>query len=145
MKRSALFLVAASLLVFALAGFFLWRAHAGVVWETFQPRLRDVLRHDGYSIVTVASCDPRQVPLPLLVGWQHRPPADSRAAFSNSAEFYTVIPNGSGALDCFVRYVGGRACFMEVRGSVAQDPTAQALRASLSRQFPGLPISVALQ
>jgi hypothetical protein len=62
--------------------------------------------------------------------------------FSDGAEYYTVTRDGSSMFDCFIRYLDGRACLIDIRASGTQRLAASDLRSTLAQQFPGLPIKL---
>ena len=147
-KRKIFILLAAA--VIALALVFTLQRDPSVEFGTFQPQLRDTFRRSGYTTVTEASCSPQRVPLPLAIQWHprrwhHESSVQMAIGFPNGAEYYTVTQDGSAMLDCFVRYLDGRASFIDIRASGAQHLAATALRSTLAQQFPGLPIKLTTQ
>ncbi len=60
--------------------------------------------------------------------------------FPNSADLYKLIMNGSLPIDCFVRYVDGRAAVILIRSQATEEPVARILQSTLAREFPGLTI-----
>ena len=148
MKRKVFILLAATVIALALA--FILQRDPSVEFGAFQSQLRDTLRRSGYTTMTEASCSPQQVPLPLAIRWHprrwhHEGSFQAVIGFPNGAEYYTVTQDGSSMLDCFVRYLDGRASYIDIRARAAQLSTATALRSTLAHQFPGLPIKLTTQ
>ena len=148
MKRKPFIVVAAVAIALVLA--FILRRDPSVESGAFQSQLRDTFRRGGYTTVAEASCSPQQVPLPLSTQWHprrwHREGSIHMAiGFPNGAEYYTVTQDGSSLLDCFIRYLDGRASYIDIRARAAQKSAAVALRSTLAHQFPGLPIKLTAQ
>ncbi|HET6407984.1 MAG TPA: hypothetical protein VFG14_08895, partial [Chthoniobacteraceae bacterium] len=57
----------------------------------------------------------------------------------NSADRYMVSLNGR-SVDCYVRYVEGRASVIDVRSDSANQGVAAILHSKLTEEFPRLPI-----
>ena len=148
MKRKVFILLAAAVIVLALA--FTLKRDPSVEFGTFQQQLRDTFQRSGYTTLAHVSCSPQGVPLPLAIQWHPRRwhqegSVQMVIGFPNGAEYYTVTLDGSSMLDCFVRYLDGRASFIDIRASGAQHLAATALRSTLAQQFPGLPIKLTTQ
>jgi hypothetical protein len=61
--------------------------------------------------------------------------------FPDGAERHVVTDNGTAEIQCFVRYLDGRASYIDLRCDRSQEPVARSVRASLSEQLPRLPFT----
>jgi hypothetical protein len=117
---------------------------ATVEWSSFTPQLSETFQRSGFTTLALSSCSPDKVAVPFTVRWHPRrwrsEPALSAAGFPNSAEHYTVVGQGSSEIDCFVRYLNGRASAIDIRSSLRDAPVADVLSAALAAQFPRLSI-----
>lgn len=146
-KRTLLILVIGAL---TTLGAVIFRRDPAVERASFQPRLRDALKSNGFTTIAEATCGADQVSLPLLVEWHPRHWGTKRSTqtgigFPDAAERYTIAQHGGSALDCFVRYVDDRASIIQIRASRGEEVVAGNLRSSLVREFPGLPIKSQIQ
>jgi hypothetical protein len=119
----------------------------GIRFDAFKPRFRDAFQHGGYRILGISSCRPEEAPLPLTVAWHPRRwRGDSSTHFNigfpNSAARYTVTIDGAPSLQCYVRYLDGRASIIIIRASTTQQTDGADLRSTLAHEFPRLPIWV---
>lgn len=134
-------------MVIALALVYILRPDPSVEFRAFQSRLRDTFHRAGYTIMSEGSCSVQEVPLPLTIEWhprrwQHRDPALVLIGIPPGADCYTVRRDSSSVLNCFVRYLDGRACYIDIRAGAADLSDVASLRSSLVSEFPGLPIEV---
>src|SRR3954462_7031965 len=95
---------------------FVAKPDSSVEYRAFQSRFQKVLQQPPYQLMAESSCRAEQVTLPLAIQchpryWMpklSRPDVAFSVGFPNSAEHYSVRCNDA-SLDCFVRYVEGRA------------------------------------
>ena len=149
MKRKLSILVVAT--VIALVAVYLFqpdRTDRSIDYASFQPRLEAAFLSGGFTTVELASCSGERVPLP----WSFRPPprrshspSGVRVAigFPDSAYHYTLVSGASPPFHCFVRYFDGRAGLIAIRARASEATVAQALRATLTQEFPGFTITLA--
>ena len=143
MKRKISIFFLAVLAVFGVAYDF--QPDRSIDYATFQPRFSAALGDAGFQAVEVASCSGDRVPLPLSIRWHPRywrgdPPPLTVSGFPDSAEHYKLLIGGSQPVDCFVRYVGGRATVIAIHSSSREHAAARALHSALAREFPGFTI-----
>jgi hypothetical protein len=113
----------------------------------FQARLRTLLHRNAYSTSGPEDCDPQEATPPLEIQWHPRrwyprTPSTDVVGYHDGVEHQTVTDRNSRNVDCFIRYLDGRACFIMLRAEPAAIPFAKALHSVLAHEFPDLPIEL---
>jgi len=133
------------MMAFGAAGIaFVLQRDPSIDWSSFQTRLRQTLTREGFITLEETSCDMDQVTLPLSMRWDPRgwfgiTSGNVVTGFPNSADRFMVSLNGR-SVDCYVRYVEGRASVIDVRSDSANQGVAAILHSKLTEGFPRLPI-----
>jgi hypothetical protein len=131
----------------ACALIYSWEPDPSVDGGYFQERFRAALLSGGLSTNGAEECNPQEAQAPLAIQWHprrwypHTPETDVVGG-NDGVEHYTVMDRSSKSVDCFVRYIDGRASFIVIRAAPAAGSVANSLRAALAREFPDLPIEL---
>jgi hypothetical protein len=129
----------------ACALIYSWEPDPSVDGDSFLKRFRATLYRSGFSTNGAEECNPQEAQAPLGIQWHprrwypHTPETDVVGG-NDGVEHYTVMDRNSQSVDCFVRYIDGRASFILIRAAPAAASVASSLRATLAREFPDLPI-----
>ncbi|MDB6151527.1 MAG: hypothetical protein JWQ44_2975 [Chthoniobacter sp.] len=142
MKRKLF--ISAGVAVLILGMLVLLNRDPTVEWSSFTPRLSETFQRTGFTTLALSSCSPDQVAVPFTVRWHPRRWRSEHTlfvtGFPNAAEHYTVAGKGSSQIECFVRYLDGRASAIDIRSHLRDAPVADILSAALRTQFPRLSI-----
>ena len=145
MKRSSLpFLLAAILAI--LAGFSFER-DPSINADAFVPELRQAVKRAGFTVVTEEMASKADVPLPITVRWHPRrlhaePEANATAQTTDGADHFGLLRDRTSRVECFVRYLDGRAQFILIRAKSGESLAAANLRTALAKAFPGFPVEL---
>jgi hypothetical protein len=124
-----------------------WEPDPSVDGNYFQTRLRATLHRNAFSTNGPEWCNPQEAQAPLAIQWHPRrwyPHTSSTdvTGYLDGVDHYTVGDRTSKSVDCFIRYLDGRASFILIRAEPSALPLANSLRSALFREFPGLPIEL---
>jgi len=139
-----LLLVAA---VAALALVTSWEPDPSVEANFFLQRFRDTLHRSGFSTNGAEEGDPQEAQAPPAIEWHPRRwyPRNSETdviGFHDGVEHFTVMDRASTSVDCFIRYLDGRASFVVIRAAPGAVPLGKNLHSALVHEFPGFPIEL---
>ena len=145
MKTKIFLLLIAAALVRALV--MSWEPDPSVEANFFLKRFRATLHRSGLKTNGVEECDPQEAQAPLEIQWHPRRwyPHTSETdvvGFHDGVEHFTVTDRASKSVDCFIRYLDGRASFVVIRAAPGAIPLGKSLHSALVQEFPDLPIEL---
>ena len=148
MKRSALpFFLAA---ILALVVGFSCQHDPSIEGNSFVSQLRTAVKHGGFSIVTEEAVSKDDVPLPLSIRWHPRrwhtqTSPDFAVSNADGADRFSLVRDRTSRVECFVRYLEGRAQFVLIRANPNESLAAMNLRSALTHAFPDFPIQIEIK
>jgi hypothetical protein len=145
MKTKIFLLLIAAALARALV--MSWEPDPSVEANFFLKRFRSTLHRSALLTDGVEECDPQEAQAPLEILWHPRRwyPHTSETdvvGYHDGVEHFVVKDRASASVDCFIRYLDGRASFVVIRAKPGAAPLANTLRSALAGEFPGLPIEL---
>lgn len=148
MKRSFIpFLLAA---IIALGLVFSTRQDLSVGATDFESKLRAAMKRQSFSIVNEEEVSQEELSLPVLVRWHPRrwgqkTLSQEVATHPDGVLRIGLVRDGTSRVDCFVRYLDGRAQAVEIRAEQKQTRAGTEFRSVLTQEFPSLPIKLQIQ
>jgi len=124
-----------------------WEPDPSVDGNYFQTRFRALLHRNVFSTNGPEECDPQEALAPVEILWHPRRwyPHTSETeviGYMDGVSHYTVKNRASMSVDCFIRYLDGRASFILIRANPSALPLAESFRSALDHEFPGFPIQL---
>jgi len=118
--------------------------------NTFVSQLRTAVKHGGFSVVTEETASKDDVPLPLSIRWHPRrwhtqASPDFAVGNGDGADHFGLIRDRTSRVECFVRYLDGRAQFVLIRANANESLAAMNLRSALTQEFQGFPIQIEIK
>lgn len=124
---------------------------ATVPWEQFEPRLRNAIYRQGYTIEEERTVGRERAPLPLVVYlrplyWQPylrpKPKVTAEFGFPDIGVHMLIRQGETSKLEVLAPYLHSQACAIYLRTSSGSRAAGEKLRAALEIEFPGLPIDL---
>jgi hypothetical protein len=148
MKRSFFPFLLAALIAVGLV--FSAQQDMSVGAETFEKQMRAAAKRQNFSVVNEEAVGQEELPLPLSVRWHPRrwgPKASSAdaARLPDNIERFGLIRDRTSRVNCFVRYLDGRAQVVEIRVTSNEVQAGTDLRSVLMQEFPSLTINLRIQ
>jgi len=124
-----------------------WEPDPSVEANFFLRRFRTTLHRSGLSTNGVEECDPQEAQAPPAIEWHPRRWYPHTAetdvvGYHDGVEKFTVNDRTSESVDCFIRYLDGRACFVVIRAKPSGVPLGKSLHSALAHEFADLPIEL---
>jgi hypothetical protein len=148
MKRSSLPFLFAALIAVGLV--FSAQQDPSVRGDDFEKKLRAAATGQHFAMVSDETVSQEEVSVPLTVRWHPRRWGPGNAsqtaiAFPDSTQRFGFVRGRAARVDCFVRYLDGRAQVVEIRAAHDAAEAAADLRTALMQEFPALPIKLRTQ
>jgi hypothetical protein len=145
MKTKIFLLLIAAGLAWALV--ISWEPDPSVEANFFLKRFRATLHRSALSTNGVEECDPQEAQAPLAIQWHPRRWYPHTAetdvvGYHDGVEYFAVKDRTSASVDCFIRYLDGRASFVVIRAAPGAIPLGKSLHRALVQEFPDLPIEL---
>ena len=148
MKRSFFPFLLAALIAVGLV--FSAQHDMSVGAEKFEQQMRAAAKRQNFLIVNEEAVSQDELPLPLSVRWNPRrwgprSASEEAAKLPDNIQRYAFVRDRTSRVDCFVRYLDGRAQVVEIRAPRNQERAANEFRSVLTQEFPALPVKLRLQ
>ena len=131
----------------AIAVGFSFERDPSISADTFVPQLRQAVKRAGFTLVREEAASKESVPLPITVRWHPRrlhsesePSVTPQTA--DGADHLGLVRDRTSPVECFVRYLDGRAQFLLIRAKSNDSLAAANLRTALAKAFPDFPIEL---
>jgi hypothetical protein len=129
------------------AAYFLRRDHS-IDWQEFDPKFMPAVKRAGFHATELSNRSGNAVPVPwdikrpLHLPSSNDPKIDIRFGFPNCAYYYKLASDNLPTIDCYVRFLEGRAAFILIRAPSSEMASARHLQAELQMEYPGFPVII---
>ena len=145
--RSILCLILTVLAAIASLVWFLFQPIPSIAYSDFEPRFSAAMQNDDFRFIEERSCSGEDVPLPWYL-WRFPQNSSDKIHLSvgltDSAFRFKLTLGGSRPFEYYVRYIAGRAVFVDIRAHMSEAEAAGLLRSRLAQEFPGLAVKVSM-